>query len=344
MITEFYKSISTRDDGVIIDNKILDAIDSIDAANLNITNVITLHHVRNLATAIFAVVMETEDVAQLLTSNKNLCTLNITPAQASRGIHALRAYMAKCASIVRRLEYDLNHKEYSQANNSRFLYDALGIVAITNFAGLNVANYVSDYIKKYSISASKNDINMLSNSIHESIIVDLAAKIHSIVVDCCANNKEVSRQFVMNTFFQRIQNNQNDNDVQKRIHSDTYFSALKFWYFPEDVTLEDGPFEYVIGSHALNLERLKWIHEQSMSYYDGSLDTASRTYGHAEGSLTAFPEEIRRMNYPTIMPMTVKADTLVIANVFGFHARGNATGTRIRNSIHGSIRFENPFD
>lgn len=344
MITEFYKSISIRDDGIIIDNNILDAINSLDVANWHLHANITVSDIRNLAMAIFVLVMETEDVAQLLTSNKNLCTLNITPAQASRGIHALRAYMAKYASIARRLEYDLNQKEYSRVNNSRLLYDALGIVAITNFAGLDVANYVLDYIKKYNISASKNDINMLSNSIHKPIIVDLAAKIHDIVVDCCANNKEVGHQFVMNTFFQRIQNSQNDNDVQKRIHSDTYFSALKFWYFPEEVTLEDGPFEYVIGSHALNLERLKWIHEQSMSYYDGSLDTASRTYGHAEGSLTVFPEEIRRMNYPNITPITVKADTLVIANVFGFHARGNVIGTRIRNSIHGSIRFENPFD
>ena len=42
-------------------------------------------------------------------------------------------------------------------------------------------------------------------------------------------------------------------------------------------------------------------------------------------------------------PVPVKANTLVIANVSGFHSRGEVTTEYVRNAIHGSIRIDNPF-
>ena len=41
--------------------------------------------------------------------------------------------------------------------------------------------------------------------------------------------------------------------------------------------------------------------------------------------------------------VAVPANTLVIANVGNFHARGNVTKEWTRNSIHGSIRINEPF-
>jgi hypothetical protein len=41
--------------------------------------------------------------------------------------------------------------------------------------------------------------------------------------------------------------------------------------------------------------------------------------------------------------VSVPANTLVIANVGNFHARGNVTKEWTRNSIHGSIRINEPF-
>ena len=40
----------------------------------------------------------------------------------------------------------------------------------------------------------------------------------------------------------------------------------------------------------------------------------------------------------------VKANTLVIANVSGFHARGHCTVPHIRDAVHGSIRIDRPFE
>ena len=42
-------------------------------------------------------------------------------------------------------------------------------------------------------------------------------------------------------------------------------------------------------------------------------------------------------------PVPVDGNTLVIANVSGFHRRGDTANTYIRDAIHGSIRLSNPF-
>ena len=41
--------------------------------------------------------------------------------------------------------------------------------------------------------------------------------------------------------------------------------------------------------------------------------------------------------------MTVAGDTLVVANVFGFHRRAEAHVPSERLAIHGSIRYDSPF-
>ena len=64
---------------------------------------------------------------------------------------------------------------------------------------------------------------------------------------------------------------------------------------------------------------------------------------HMEGSYRASEEELIAMNFE-LEPITVKANTLVIANVAGFHSRGQVKKEYIRSAIHGSIRIEKPFE
>jgi hypothetical protein len=78
-----------------------------------------------------------------------------------------------------------------------------------------------------------------------------------------------------------------------------------------------------------------------MRFYTGEIEP-ERTYGHAEGSLRVLPHELKQMNLEE-KNMVVGRDTLVIANVFGFHRRGEALVESTRNAVHGSIRLERPF-
>jgi len=53
-------------------------------------------------------------------------------------------------------------------------------------------------------------------------------------------------------------------------------------------------------------------------------------------------EEMKSMGV-TPKTFTVPANTLVIANVFGFHRRGHTDKEVLRDAVHGSIRVNNPF-
>ena len=55
-----------------------------------------------------------------------------------------------------------------------------------------------------------------------------------------------------------------------------------------------------------------------------------------------FDSEIEEMGLSRTS-VVVEANTLVIANVGNFHARGDVTKEWTRNSVHGSIRIERPF-
>ncbi len=276
------------------------------------------------------------NINELMSSAKNLNSLHLIRDDAVRGIHAARAWMSKTASNVRRRIQPCNTTPAVE-------YDINGITCIENFMGKASADHLSKLIKKMPIVTAKNDLNMVL-AYNDNITRNCLGMIRKVVFDCHAlpfDHAEGNSQMTMNSFFQRVKNIPDDGDVQKIYHQDTYFDALKFWYFPDKVAIDDGPFHYVSRSHLLYRVRLDFIHQQSLAFYDGTIE-ADRTYGHAEGSLRIFEQELRAMDLSE-KAITCKPDTLVIANVFGFHRRGDVKRECIRDAIHGSIRLEQPF-
>lgn len=253
-------------------------------------------------------------------------------------MHIDRAEKAHEAQLQRREKH--GHKtEYSKQ------FDEEGIVVIPNFMS-DLTGFVEE-IEKFPIAENKNEHNLLFDKTgcrtlyfrwHSDI-----ARLYDIVMDCHALST-LEPQFIQNTFIQRLQNSPDDNDVQKVMHMDTFFPTVKFWFFPQDVTIDDGPFCYVPKSNILTDKRKDWMRKQWEDIIDGKIDPR-RTYGHAEGSLRIFDEELIEMGFdPEATAHPVRANTLVIANTFGFHARGQVSNTVIRQGIHGSIRLSKPFD
>lgn len=126
------------------------------------------------------------------------------------------------------------------------------------------------------------------------------------------------------------------DDPQCAIHSDTFHSTAKAWFFLHDVGSDDGPFFYVPGSHRLTPERLAWERAQSIA--------ASRhdMRDHAEGSFRIAREDLTALGLPAPMPVTVKANTLVVADTFGFHGRTPSPGATQRVELYSTLR-RNPF-
>jgi hypothetical protein len=125
-------------------------------------------------------------------------------------------------------------------------------------------------------------------------------------------------------------------DPQTALHADTFHPTMKAWFFLTDVGEDEGPFTYVPGSHRLTKERLDWETAQSLSLPSGTNRLADR------GSLRIMPEELPILGLPPAKRLAVPANTLVVADTTGFHARGPSTGGLARAEIWAYSR-RNPF-
>lgn len=122
-------------------------------------------------------------------------------------------------------------------------------------------------------------------------------------------------------------------DPQSDLHADTFHSTAKAWFFLQDVGEDDGPFAYVPGSHRPTPERLAWEYETSLTARDDP------RLHHSLGSFRVRPHELEAMGLGPARRVTVKANTLVVADTFGFHARTPSVRRTRRMELHGYLRL-----
>jgi hypothetical protein len=98
-------------------------------------------------------------------------------------------------------------------------------------------------------------------------------------------------------------------DPQSQHHSDTFFTCHKAWFYVSDVTMRDGPLTFIKGSHKLTPRRLQYIYQDSCTRTEES-DPSRRVTADEMA-------EVRDRK----MILTCPRNTLVIANVCGYHSR-----------------------
>lgn len=125
-------------------------------------------------------------------------------------------------------------------------------------------------------------------------------------------------------------------DPQTNLHSDTFHPSAKAWLFLEDVAEDEGPFVYVPGSHLLNPARLNWEQQKSETI------TAKTDVMTRRGSFRVSESEILELGYAKPQAFAVKANTLVIADTYGFHARAKSLKPSVRIELWAYAR-RNPF-
>lgn len=265
-----------------------------------------------------------------ITSNyKNIDKEIYTRKKLENGLHVFRVIFSYYASNLRSHTSVFSDK-----------YHSLGYIQINNILEKylrQVADLSISRVEKYSVN--KQSFNQPIPDGHLLMIYDLI-KLYVCNAAGLQKPERAERLFYENIFLQRIENKPDDNDIQKVFHSDIFFPAVKFWYFPNDV--EEGAFEYVPYSTDLveKPEIINWHYEQSLNAFNSNYEDW-RSDGHREGSLRIDEHEIEKLGL-TPKKMKVKANTLIIANVFGFHRRGDVTETTYRDAIHGSIRIPYP--
>src|SRR5207248_2340253 len=129
-------------------------------------------------------------------------------------------------------------------------------------------------------------------------------------------------------------------DPQRDLHTDTFHPTVKAWVFLTDVEPDAMPFVYVPGSHRLTPQRLAW--EQAMSI------AASRP---ARETPRQLQQKLIRAISPAILPelglpppqaISAPANSLIVADTFGFHARGASAQPTTRVEIW-ALGRRNPF-
>ena len=125
-------------------------------------------------------------------------------------------------------------------------------------------------------------------------------------------------------------------DPQKTLHADTFHPTMKCWFFIDDVAEKAGPFNYVPHSNKLSWARIKWQYRMSLKAKDAD------NQFHARGSTRFTSDDLKALGLPEPKAFAVKKNTLVIANTFGIHRRGDSLEKSTRLAIWGDSRT-NPF-
>jgi hypothetical protein len=116
-------------------------------------------------------------------------------------------------------------------------------------------------------------------------------------------------------------------DPQTFLHADTFHPTVKAWLFLTDVAEDAGPFTYVPGSHRLTPQRRDWERQMSLSA------RLSPNVEDRQGSFRIDSAELASLGLPQPRAFAVPANTLIVADTFGFHARGPSARPSLRAEI-----------
>jgi len=226
--------------------------------------------------------------------------------------------------------------------------NGIGIFKFEDYADNNFLTKVREEIEKFPNIENLQPVNTVANLKDGDFpnITGLVKKSDIFDRLCTAvrrdpNDKAVQDFYMKTTYVQKVDSAPGNGDIQKVCHSDVFFPCIKYWYFPYDVEPEDGPFTFGEYSIKLTKKILDFHYRESVAVVKGTWDR-SRNKGHGEGSFRALDQDLSDMDIE-LKGQPVKANTLVMANVSGFHCRGEVTRRHVRSAIHGAIRMEDCF-
>ena len=122
---------------------------------------------------------------------------------------------------------------------------------------------------------------------------------------------------------------------QSALHAGTLPPPVKAWVFLTDVAADEGPFTYVPGSHRFTPQRREWEHAMSLTMTGQERLTR-------RGSFRIQPGELAAIGLPQARAFPVRANTLIVADTHGFHARGPSARPTRRVEVWAYGR-RNPF-
>lgn len=254
------------------------------------------------------------------------------------GLHAQRMQLAHDAAWFRR-----GRLAHLVSAGDRSQFDAQGYVAIPNFLDAAQFEALRHDILTRAFPAREmlqGDTITRRIAVDEKMLRDLPALAALLKGSRWRGLMQYVASYASEPLYyiQTILSHRADAppDPQEALHADTFHPTMKAWFFLTDVAEDEGPFTYVPGSHRLTSSRKAWEQARSLAAPEG-LDHLS-----ARGSMRVERAELAQLGLPEPVALAVKANTLVVADTCGFHARGPSVRPTIRIEIWAYGR-RNPF-
>ena len=262
------------------------------------------------------------------------------------GLHVLRVLIAHAFFRFRLFQLALlgliSHKERKGFINNGFLVyeNFLADEAFFQLKHelLNFHGYIRDVIEGSTLTQRVYLDTQTLEQLPRCEALMQQSKLRKILRYCSSKNR-LPLYYIENIkqhFF-----NSSKPDPQKDLHADTFHPSVKAWLFIDEVSAENGAFTYVPGANRLTFRRLMWeYHESVQAAKNKHVPNVDRYW---DGSFRISNEGLTQLGYPARQAIMVPANSLVIANTFAFHCRGNAKGKKPRMAIWMQMR-DNPFN
>lgn len=278
-------------------------------------------------------------VAQLATGAKSFVDNPIlgSPALNRRGLHVARLKLAHRLAWARRRRLTDN-----LAVTDREAFDRDGFVCIKNFLPAEEFANLREFLVSTEFEAREH---RQGDTITRRVPVDdeMAARHAQLRGLLRSPRWRALMHYVASTggeplyYLQSIVTGlDGPPDPQVEFHSDAFHPSMKAWLFLTDVSADSGPLTYVPGSHLLTPARLKWEQAKSETVTEKGDRLSQR------GSFRISRDEISRLGLAEPVKFAVPANTLVVADTFGFHARGLSSQASVRAELW-AYRRRTPF-
>lgn len=293
-----------------------------------------------------------KELLQYFTSNNKILDQQLIDVPCiERGLYQTRQILSH--QIHTKEKSRTREKLGSLKNNKKInsfskVLDQIGVLKIPNIFNADIHKTILSEMRNYDQqnygSLSKNSGSMIISKHYNGTCIQslfLSQGFSELISYLTGYPYEIAKLLLKQSMFlQKVEVAKKKHDVQTTLHSDTFFPAFKFWYFPFEVKENDSPFSYCLKSQLLTADRLKFDFQNARDSILGKNKAISED--HNEGSFRSTDIEIMQLGTER-QQICNDANTLVVANVFGYHARSVATQPASRLAIHGSLRYQDPF-
>lgn len=264
-----------------------------------------------------------------------------SPLANKLGMPVLRTIFANMIIHLRRLK---NCRAQSEDENKLIKN---GILVIENFLPLEEFNQLKQEFHS-AISESENKKIVKKGSMHVDIrqikgddfnkfpaIKKFAKNKKLIRLIAAAEGIKIVDQFSkLDLETTKFGDPSKDNDLNVPFHADVHFHSHKVLFYMNEVKLDEGPFVYCKNSHRNKIDRL--LFEFMRGQLKDSHEETWRIQKHLDKNFfKKYFEKLQNQEYKVACP----GNTLIIANVHGFHKRGESIPGAERSLIRIPFRY-----